>query len=80
MIHNLKIKDQYLDNLISEKKKFEIRYNDRDYQTDDTLMFERYGIQHLFGVTHIHSGFGLESGYIIMSVYYMNESESGDKE
>ena len=79
MIHELKIKDEYLDNLISGKKKFEIRYNDRDYQLDDTLMFERWGIQYLFGITHIHSGLGLENGYIIMSVYYMNNSELGDK-
>lgn len=80
MIHELKIKDEYLDNLISGRKKFEIRYNDRDYQLDDLLMFKRSGVQYPFGITHIHSGLGLENGYIIMSVYYMNNSESGGKE
>ena len=72
MQHELKIEENYLDNLLSGKKKCEIRYNDRDYQLDDILLFKKYGFQkvkeHFFRVTHIHSGLGLNDGYIIMSV------------
>ena len=42
MVHDLKIEDNYLENLISGKKKMEIRFNDRDYQRGDLLRFKRY--------------------------------------
>ena len=78
MKHSLKIEEQYLDNLIDGKKKVEIRVNDRDYQVGDTLDFsgsaELYGYDEfrfkkcLFRVTHIHSGMGMEKGWVAMSV------------
>jgi hypothetical protein len=68
IIHNLKIDDNHLENLISKIKKFEIRFNDRSYQAGDILRFEKYGTCYSFNVTHIHSGLGLEEGFIVMSV------------
>lgn len=73
MIHDLKIEQNYLDNLLSGIKKSEIRLNDRDYQKGDTLMFRQYPfsgatIEHLFEITHIHSGLGLAQNYVVMSV------------
>jgi len=53
---------------LSGKKKVEIRFNDRDYQTGDILEFgtnERY---YKFRITHIHSGLGLKEGFVALSV------------
>ena len=76
MIHDLQIEQNYLDNLLSGKKKSEIRINDRDYQRGDTLRFKDYPfsgetIEHLFEITHIHSGIGLDKNYIVLSVSNM---------
>ncbi len=73
MIHDLKIEQNYLDNLLAGIKKSEIRLNDRDYQRGDTLRFKQYPfsgptIEHLFEITHIHSGLGLAQNYVVLSV------------
>lgn len=70
MIHKLKIEQQYLDNLISGRKKAEIRLNDRDYQVGDTLLFYDYGNEEdvRLVITHIHSGLGMQPGYVVLSV------------
>jgi ASC-1-like (ASCH) protein len=69
MNHKLKIKPEYMQNLLEGIKKAEIRYNDRDYQLGDTLEF--WDVEHRFvwfEITHIHSGLGLQDGYIVLSV------------
>ena len=72
MIHDLKIEPNYLDNLVSGLKRAEIRFNDRDYQKGDTLRFKDYrGLdikEYLFEILHIHSGLGMERGYVVLSV------------
>ena len=37
MIHNLKIKTKYLDEIYEGIKTFEIRFNDRNFKVGDTL-------------------------------------------
>ena len=81
MIHNLKITPERLSNLIAGNKKAELRLNDRDYQMSDVLEFDKddplYESKRLgitlkspvhFLITHIHSGLGLEPGYVMLSV------------
>jgi len=72
MVHELKIQQQYLDNLVDGRKKVEIRINDRDYQYGDTLRFTDYSgtssIHFYFQITHIHSGLGMERNYVALSV------------
>ena len=68
LIHDLKIKKEYLVRLISGDKKHEIRNNDRDYQLHDVLRFEDKGKNFDFRITHIHSGLGLKEGYVVLSV------------
>ena len=83
IIHELKIQDEYLNNLKFGYKKAEIRLNDRDYQVGDILKFINNGDVSVgdedfylyFKVIHIHSGLGLERNYIAMSV----EQISSDK-
>lgn len=69
MIHDLKIEDNYLANLLSGIKKVEIRLNDRDYQRSDLLRFRK---KFLFEITHIHSGLGLKENYVALSVKPIN--------
>ena len=85
MIHTLKIENNYLDNLISGKKKSEIRLNDRDYQVGDILEFERSEavdkwMVYRFEITHIHSGLGLEFNYVVLSVLLMEKYNDNPKE
>jgi ASC-1-like (ASCH) protein len=65
MVHSLKIEDKYLERLVSGEKKAEIRYNDRDYQVGDILIFQG---NEKFRITHIHSGLYMEDGYVVLSL------------
>lgn len=42
MIHHLKTLPEHYDNVLKGFKKFEVRYNDRDYKADDTLILQEY--------------------------------------
>ena len=42
MTHHLKIKPEYFQAVIDGKKPFEIRYNDRNFQTGDRVILEVY--------------------------------------
>jgi len=72
--HKLKIREHYLRNLIHGRKKVEIRFNDRDYQVGDALEFEDVNGVYYFFITHVHSGLGMETGYLALSV----EPEEGN--
>lgn len=75
-VHSLKIEKNYLENLLSGRKKAEIRINDRDYQLGDVLEFydhtralKQQDIPYVyFKITHIHSGLGMEGIYVVLSV------------
>lgn len=41
-IHKLKIKPEYFNDVISGKKKFEVRYNDRDFKVGDLIVLEEF--------------------------------------
>ena len=75
MIHNLKIKKEYMDAISSRKKTFEIRKNDRNFQVGDTLNFTivETGAEypHLFIVTYVLKDcpeYGLQDGYAILGI------------
>lgn len=75
MKHNLKILPEYFDAIVSGKKTFEVRFNDRDYQVDDILLLQEW-------VDGQYTGRSLEAkvtylldnpryckeGYVIMSI------------
>jgi hypothetical protein len=76
--HLLKTLPQYFDRVESGNKPFEVRKNDRDFQTGDTLRLVRLDD---FGnisinqaieveVTYILHGprFGIEDGYCVMAI------------
>ncbi len=78
MIHELKCWKEYFKEIISGRKNFEIRKNDRDFQKGDTLILLEYDhiAKEYTGrschkyVTYIlpGGGFGLEHGFVIMSI------------
>ena len=84
IIHELKIEDNYLKNLLLGTKKSEIRLNDRDYQVGDVLEFKEYKeypndlnpITHHFEITHIHSGLGLKECYVALSISYKSSLDN----
>ncbi|MFR1687975.1 MAG: DUF3850 domain-containing protein [Massilimicrobiota timonensis] len=41
-VHNLKIKPDYFNDVLREKKKFEVRYNDRGFKVGDILVLEEF--------------------------------------
>lgn len=42
MIHELKIIPEYYNDIISGRKTFEVRFNDRNYQVGDVLVLREY--------------------------------------
>lgn len=40
MLHNLKIDEKWFEHIYSGQKTSELRFNDRDYQTGDTIIFQ----------------------------------------
>jgi len=71
--HALKIENEYLENLMSGRKKAEIRCNDRDYQLGDILVFWYQpnldnGKDIKFKITHIHNGIGMMGSYVVLSL------------
>lgn len=82
MIHELKIKTGYLSDIITGKKTFEIRKNDRDYKVGDRLHLreiedgEYTGQYHSLTLSYIFHGtgeYGLAEGYVILGLIKSNK-------
>ena len=72
MTHYLKIKDEYYQRIVDGVKKFEVRFNDRDYQVFDLIEFtnldgnsSRKGV---WRIVYIHSGYGLKDEFLILGI------------
>ena len=81
MHHELKIKDYYYQAIIEKSKNCELRYNDRDYQTGDTISFKIVYSSHTewvypddydtgkFEITHVlHYPDGLKDWWVVLSL------------
>mgnify|MGYP003403112388 CR=1 FL=1 len=78
MIHSLKTWPEYFEAVLSGKKNFEVRKNDRDYNVGHVLILKEWnpetesytGREIARGVSYIlHGGsFGIESGTVVMSL------------
>ncbi len=73
MIHHLKIKDSFFEDIYYGKKRFEVRFNDRDYKIGDIIAFmtedgKKYRPCDDFEITYIHSGLGLKDGYVVLQL------------
>ena len=72
----MKILSEYYSAVVSGAKKFEVRYNDRDYKVGDILLLREFdglrytGRNTCVKVTYVlHGGaYGLAEGYVILSI------------
>ena len=83
-IHFLKIKEKYFERIQKGEKTCEIRFNDRDFQKGDEIVFLTFKVRpseeifegdylkHLnepFSITHVlHFPDGLREGYVALSI------------
>lgn len=74
-VHKVKIRPEYYEPVISGKKTFEVRYNDRDYQVGDALLLREWdesgysGRESLFDITYMLKDYdAIKEGYVILSI------------
>ena len=77
-LHILKIEKSYFKDVIENKKKAELRKNDRNFEVDDLIHFtDIYGddfhifSNNVFRITHILKDvpkYGLDKDYVILSI------------
>ena len=82
MLHTLKIEPQYFSQVICGKKKFEIRFNDRNYAVGDLLTLCEYnpvtgrfsGNSAFVSVTSICDDIRfVKPGYVVMSIKVLSK-------
>lgn len=77
-IHKLKLNIRFCDAVADGRKPFEVRNNDRCFQTGDVVIFlpvddEGKAVHHevekcFYLITYIVSGWGVESGYVVFGI------------
>lgn len=86
MIHNLKIRDQFADAVLNGEKTFEVRYNDREYNKGDRIVFTviddvTMPIDHplntkVYEITYVlSSGWGLREGFVVFGIKRVGEEK-----
>jgi ASC-1-like (ASCH) protein len=78
MIHALKLNTNFAEPILSGRKTFEIRKNDRGFQTGDIIMFQAvddfgkyvpHEINNIsFEITYVLNGWGIENNYVVLSI------------
>lgn len=79
MTHYIKIQECYADAIMEGRKTFEVRLNDRGYNSGDYvcfLVFDREGYRkpkhrldgEVFRITYVHSGLGMQDGYVVFGI------------
>ena len=86
MIHELTLKESFCDAIYDGNKTFEIRENDRGFQTGDKVKFIPRALSgvpmyhkienKLYEITYVLSGWGIKEGYIVFGIKEINEDES----
>lgn len=76
-VHNLKVWSEYFDDVLSGRKPFEVRLNDRDYHEGDLLVLWEWnrrrgratGSRFVAKVGYVLSGFrGLRTGWVVFAL------------
>lgn len=84
MTHQLKIRADFADRVLSGEKTFELRKNDRDFQRGDEIIFQVVWLsgsacevdvdeEHplngkAYTITYVLSGWGLKKGYVALGI------------
>lgn len=82
-LHEIKLNYKYCDDVLSGRKPFEVRYNDRFYQTGDSVRFIPVtdggeSVYHEiskweFDITFVLSGFGLKENWVVFAIRKSHE-------
>ena len=84
MIHQLKIKESFANAVLRGDKTFEVRENDRGFQTGDfvmfTVLYNSDGLEminhplskRLYEITYVLSGWGIKEGYVVFGIKRVN--------
>ena len=77
-IHELKLDINFCDDVFNGRKNFEIRYNDRGYQTGDHIQFipvdeDEESVFHdvcgkEYEITYVLAGWGLKENYVALGI------------
>lgn len=79
-VHRIKVLEEFADDILCDRKPFEIRENDRGYQKGDYVVFEVVSkaaykdcSQHPlngkeYEITYVLNGWGLENGYVVFGI------------
>lgn len=79
-IHSLKLNLDFCDDVLSGRKSFEIRNNDRGFQRGDVIQFEPFEVigtvfrpthkiaECQFEIDYVLSGWGLKEGYVVLGI------------
>lgn len=88
--HNIKIRKEFADAIISGDKLFEIRENDRGYQKGDHIIFraiDELGLSTKheinsteYEITYVINGWGLKNGFVVLGIKQIIEADKEDKE
>ena len=86
MTHEIKLSEQFCDAVLEGRKTFEIRKNDRGYQTGDYIKFlpvedgcSLHYVEHplkdkIYKITYILSSWGIPQDYVIFSIKEVSDS------
>ena len=75
--HKLKLNIEFCDAVLAGEKTFEVRLNDRGYQTGDRIQFipvdDNKTIHHpientVYEITYILNGWGIKNGYVVLAI------------
>lgn len=77
-LHKLKLNIEFCDAVFSGKKTFEVRLNDRGYQTGDRIKFIPVNNQGIivnhkiekteYKITYLLNGWGIKNGYVVLAI------------
>ena len=89
-MHKLKLNIEFCDEVFNGQKTFEIRYNDRGYQTGDRIKFipvddQNNIINHKilnteYEITYVLNGWGLKNGYVALAIMELPPTEWSEQE
>lgn len=81
--HELKLNINFCDDVLYGNKSFEIRFNDRNYESGDLIKFipvrdngepcyHEIGF-YIYGIMYVLDGWGLKDGYVVFSIKKLHD-------
>ena len=83
-VHKIKLEFAFCDDVMSGRKNFEVRKNDRGYQLGDRIKFvpvldgvKAYHdvITKTYEITYILSAWGIQEGYVVFGIKEVMQNE-----